>query len=74
MAQRSDSTLALALSILGLVLVGGALIALLWDTLNELMSGVVDGRRLLVSVPVAILFFLLLRWVARTIERWHARP
>lgn len=62
----------LAAAILALAVVGGLLIAYLWETMNRLMAGHFDGRRLLISVPAAIILVIQLRYVARTIERWHS--
>lgn len=62
------------LAILLLVLVGGPLVAYLWETLNRLMAGFVEPVRLLIALPVLVLFALLLRFVARLVERWHAQP
>lgn len=56
--------------ILLFVLLGFPLLAYLWETLNELLSGSVNGRRLLVSVPVLVLFGALLVWLSRTVRRW----
>lgn len=68
----SNGTGRLVGAILLLVVLGVPLVAYLWETLNRLFSGVVDPVRLLVSLPVALVFVLLLRYIARSIERWHA--
>jgi ABC-type proline/glycine betaine transport system permease subunit len=62
------------LAILGLVLVGGVLVAYLWETLNQLMTGYVDWVRVLVSLPVLAAFALLLRFIGRRVEGWHEEP
>ncbi|MEX0892183.1 MAG: hypothetical protein WEB88_08435 [Gemmatimonadota bacterium] len=64
----------LILAMLGLALVGGALVAYLWETLNQLMAGHVDWVRLLVSLPVLAVFLLLLRFLAGRVESWHDEP
>jgi len=64
----------LILAMLGLALVGGALVAYLWETLNQLLAGHVDGVRVLVSLPVLAVFLLLLRFLARRVEGWHDEP
>lgn len=74
MTTSRPGTTRLMLAILGLVLVGSALVAVLWDALNVLLGGVFDARRLLIALPVAIVFIVLLRYMARTIEAWHAPP
>jgi ABC-type proline/glycine betaine transport system permease subunit len=61
----------LTIVILLLALLGGVLVAYLWETLNQLASGLIDLRRLLITVPVLAAFLLLLRYLARFIEGWH---
>jgi hypothetical protein len=51
------------------VLVGVPFVAYLWQTLNALLAGIVEPVRLMISVPVAIVFLFLLRYIARGIER-----
>jgi hypothetical protein len=51
------------------VVLGAALIAYLWETLNELLAGHADGRRLLLSLPALLLFGLLLYRLARAVQR-----
>lgn len=53
------------------VVVGTPLLAYLWETLNVLMTGVVDGGRLLLALPVAALFVGLLLLLARVVRRWE---
>ncbi|HSH45256.1 MAG TPA: hypothetical protein VK966_05345 [Longimicrobiales bacterium] len=64
----------LTVAILGLALVGGGLVAYLWETLNQLMAGFVDWSRLLISIPVLAVFLLLLRFIAGRVERWQGEP
>lgn len=52
-------------------LLGFPLVAYLWETLNRLLSGEVEGVRLLVTLPVLLLFLALLRWQARAVRRWE---
>ena len=54
-------------------LVGLPLVAYLWETLNELLSGFVDPVRLAVSVPVLVLFVALLVLLARGVQRLDER-
>lgn len=42
----------------------------LWEVLNQLLAGVVDGSRLLIAVPVLLLFIGLLTLVSRSVNRW----
>lgn len=55
------------------VLLGIPLVAYLWDTLNYLFAGVVQPWRLLGLLPVAALFYLLLRTMARAVDSWHGQ-
>jgi hypothetical protein len=64
----------LMLAILLLVLVGGVLVAYLWETLNRLMAGFFEPVRLLISLPVLALFAGLLRIIARLIDGWQRQP
>lgn len=57
-------------SILGFVLVGTPLLALVWDAVNQLMAGHVDGRRVAIGAAGIVLFALLLRVLARAVWRW----
>jgi hypothetical protein len=63
----------IAVTILLLTLVGGALVAYLWEVLNRLFSGHFEPVRLLIAIPVAALLAVLLRYIARMIEGWYAR-
>ena len=74
MKPTGGSLFGLMTAILALVLVGAMLVAYLWETLNQLMTGHVDWRRLLLSLPVLALFLLLLRVIARRVEGWSAEP
>jgi hypothetical protein len=74
MKPQEVSLFALIVAILGLVLLGGVMVAYLWETLNQLMAGHVDWVRVLVSLPVLAIFLLLLRFIARRVEDWHGEP
>lgn len=52
------------------VVLGFPLVWYLWGVLNQVLSGVFDGTRLLVAVPVAAAFAALLVAVARSVQRW----
>lgn len=67
------STLRLCLSILALVLVGTPVAAYLWETFNQLLSGHFYARRVLLSLPLLFVFYLLLRFMARIITGWEER-
>lgn len=53
-------------------LLGTPCVAYLWETLNLLLAGIVVPMRLLISVPVLVVFALILRWMGRVIQRWDA--
>jgi hypothetical protein len=54
------------------VLVGFPLVGYLWETLNQLFSGEVHPGRLLISIPLLIVFAGLLALLSRTVRRWEA--
>lgn len=60
----------LVLSIGFFILIGFPLVAYLWETMNELFAGHVRPLQLLIAVPVGILFYLLLRFMARSVLSW----
>ena len=70
MSDAASGTGAMSIRILLLVLLGAPMVGWLWETLNRLLSGHVEPVRLLISIPVAIAFWLLLRALGRTVERW----
>jgi hypothetical protein len=48
---------------------GIPLLAFLWETLNRLMAGHFDLVRIGLSVPILVLFAVLLRFMARATQR-----
>lgn len=52
-----------------LVVAGTPLLAYVWETLNQVLAGHVDGRRLLITAPLAALLAALLFVAARTLNR-----
>ncbi len=52
------------------VLLGMPVVAYLWETLNQLMALHVNPTRLLISLPLLVVFMVWLRWVARQAQRW----
>lgn len=64
----------LTFAILGLVLLGAPLIAFIWQTLNVLLSGTIEPRRLALSLPALVLLYLLLRFVGRFVRRLDGAP
>jgi hypothetical protein len=59
--------------ILLFALVGLPLVAYLWETVNELLSGFVSGTRLLVSLPLLAILVGLLVVLARRVRRLDPR-
>lgn len=53
------------------VLVGFPLVAYLWETLNQLMAGVVRPGRLALSLPLLLIFAGVLVMLARAVRRWE---
>ena len=52
------------------VIAGTPMVWYLWEVLNELLSGRVDGFHALVAVPVLFLFTALLVVLSRLVRRW----
>jgi hypothetical protein len=71
MISHEPRTAKLMSMILLLVLAGTVLIAQLWATLNNLLSGRVHPVQLLIAIPCVILLVLLLRYMVRMIEGWE---
>jgi hypothetical protein len=44
----------------------------LWERLNELLNGEFYANRLLVAIPVLLVFVGLLVLVSRTVQKWDA--
>jgi hypothetical protein len=65
------SFLKLFASIVGFVLVGTPLVAYLWDALNRLMTGTIDGRRLAIGAVAALSFAAYLRLLMLVLWRWE---
>lgn len=55
------------------MLIGFPMVAYLWDTLNALLAGEVHRQRVLISLPLLVVFALYLRLVARLLQRLEAR-
>lgn len=70
--QPTPSVGKLAAGIFLLVLLGTPLTAYLWHSLNMLLHGDFDALALLIAVPVAVLFVVLLRFTWRVVEGWQA--
>lgn len=70
MDARGVTTGAMAFRVLLLVVAGGPLVAWIWATLNDLLAGHFHAMQVVIAIPAAILLWLLLRYMARLIERW----
>lgn len=55
------------------VILGVPLVAVIWDTLNRLFAGHVDWRWIGATVVAVVLFWVLLKVLARTVTSWEAR-
>lgn len=67
--QPGPSGLRLALLLGVLVILGIPFVAILWETVNELLAGQINGRRLLIAMPVLLVFLGLMTLAARTLAR-----
>ena len=54
------------------VILGVPLVAVIWDTLNQVFAGHVDWRWIGATVVAVVLFWVLLKALARTVSRWEA--
>jgi hypothetical protein len=72
-AERSGAGTIVGL-MAGMVLLGIPLVAYLWESLNQLLAGHVNGRRLLVSLPLAAALAALLWTGGRRLERLATPP
>ena len=75
MADRDDSSIGrIMLVILVFAALGTPMFLYLWETLNGLLNGHLDGTRLLVSLPVLALFAGLLALLRRVLARLGPTP
>jgi uncharacterized membrane protein YfcA len=51
------------------VAVGIPFVAILWETLNELLAGHIEPRRLAVSLPLLVVFMAILSFAGRALSR-----
>lgn len=72
MGHPAISAVKLLLLILLFALLGTPLVAYLWDTLNELVALHVNPVRLLIAIPVLLVFIGLLKLLAIQVRRWDA--
>ena len=55
------------------VVIGVPMVAFLWETVNLLLALHVDGTRLLIALPLLVVFIGFLVVLARTVRRWNAQ-
>ena len=51
------------------VIVGIPMVAYLWETLNQVLSGQIEARRMLLSLPMLLAFGVLLFLLARNLNK-----
>jgi hypothetical protein len=70
MAPQTGTSFGKLVGIIALfTLLGIPGLAYLWETLNKLVAGVFEPWRLLVSVPVLLVFVVVLWFLARSLSR-----
>lgn len=57
----------LAATVVGFVIAGALMVGYLWEVINDLLAGHVHAGRVLIAIPVAVLFIWLLRRLSRTV-------
>jgi hypothetical protein len=67
--KPSGSPVLLFLGLLLTAAAGVPLVAFLWETINQLLSGHLHIRRILVSIPALLVFAALIRLVGRRLRR-----
>jgi hypothetical protein len=72
MAERNEVSVGRRVVVMmAYLIVGAPIVAYLWETLNEILSGYVDARRLLISLPLLVALIILLVLLARHGQRWE---
>lgn len=72
MPDHDPSVPKLAGILLVLTAIGFPMIGYLWETLNEVMAGEFDARRIVISVPILLVFAAFVWVVAKWTSRFHA--
>jgi hypothetical protein len=54
-------------------LIGAPLVAVLWETMNQLLAGIIRPRQLAIAVPVLFVAIVLVRVFARAVARLDPR-
>jgi hypothetical protein len=55
------------------VLLGSPLVFLIWETVNDLLTGHIVGLHLALAGPALVVLLILFRFLGRSIARWDAR-
>jgi hypothetical protein len=63
----------LVLPIALFVIAGVPLVAVIWDTLNRVFAGQLDGGRIALAFVATLVFAGLLKLLARRVTGWQAR-
>lgn len=71
--RRGGTEISLIGAMLLFVVVGAPMVYYLWTTINELLTGRIDGARLGISIIVLLIFLGLLGILTRSIRRWEKR-
>ncbi len=66
-AKRTGPRIVLLLAVI--VLAGVPFVAILWETLNDLLAAKIDPRRLAVAVPLLVVFLVVLSVAGRALSR-----
>jgi hypothetical protein len=53
-------------------LLGIPMVAFLWEVLNRIMAGYFDPVRIVIAIPVFILWLFVLRFMARQVQKLTA--
>jgi hypothetical protein len=67
--EASPGMGSLIVTITVFALIGTPLVAFLWETLNRMMAGWFDPVRIAISIPVGVLLYVLLKYLARRTQR-----
>lgn len=72
-SSRSRGAAGLVGGLLLFLAIATPLAAYIWESINQLLSGIVQWRRLLITVAASAVFVILLRVAGRLIARWDDR-
>ncbi len=73
MTQQTSLSLGkLILSIAGFMIVGVPLVGYIWETLNQLLGGIVNPRNDLIALGLLIVLFGVFALLSRTVRGWES--